>query len=90
MEKGNRAKILIDRAQRRLKEVTLDFGTQFASYYRRRIDVLCEEVLKSLKQNDESSLYKAKTDLQDVLFELDREIRLQYEDDNAKFSTNWF
>ena len=90
MEKGNRAKVLIDRAQRRLKEVTLDFGTQFASYYRRRIDVLCEEVLKSLKQNDESSLYKAKTDLQDVLFELDREIRLQYEDDNAKFSTNWF
>ena len=90
MEKGNRAKVLIDRAQRRLKEVTLDFGTQFASYYRRRIDVLCEEVLKSLKQNDESSLYKAETDLQDVLFELDREIRLQYEDDNDKFSTNWF
>lgn len=90
MEKGNRARALIDRAQRRLKEVTLDFGTQFASYYRRRIDVLCKEVFKSLKQNDESSLYKAETDLQDVLFELDREIRLQYEDDDDKFRTNWF
>ena len=81
MEESNRAIALTEKAQRKLKEVTLDFGTQFASYYRRRIDVLCEEILKSLEQKDELGLYKAVTDLQDTLFELNREVRLQYEYD---------
>ncbi|MEO0836657.1 MAG: molecular chaperone DnaK, partial [Cyanobacteria bacterium J06642_3] len=43
VEKRNTAKALTDQAQRRLKEVTLDFGSQFANYYRRRIDAACEE-----------------------------------------------
>jgi molecular chaperone DnaK len=85
IEKRNRAKALTDQAQRKLKEVTLDFGSQFASAYRRRIDVLCEEILTSLEQEDERSLDRAEGDLQDTLYELNREIRLQYdeeEDDN--------
>ncbi|MEO1341941.1 MAG: molecular chaperone DnaK, partial [Cyanobacteria bacterium J06635_13] len=82
IEKRNRAKALADQAQRKLKEVTLDFGSQFASYYRRRIDVLCEEILKSLEQDDERSLDRAEGDLQDTLYELNREIRLQYDDDD--------
>ena len=81
IEKRNRAKALTDQAQRKLKEVTLDFGSQFASYYRRRIDVLCEEILKSLEQDDERTLDRAEGDLQDTLYELNREIRLQYDDD---------
>ena len=85
MGQSNRAIALTERAQRKLEEVTLDFGTQFASYYRRRIDVLCEEILKSLEQNDELSLDTAEADLQDALYELDREIRLQYEDDDLFF-----
>lgn len=82
VEKRNRAKALTDRAQRKLKEVTLDFGSQFAGYYRRRIDVLCEEILKSLEQDDERSLDRAEADLQDTLYELNREIRLQYDDED--------
>ncbi|MDJ0690965.1 MAG: molecular chaperone DnaK [Xenococcaceae cyanobacterium MO_188.B32] len=81
VEKRNKAKALTDRAQRKLKEVTLDFGSQFASYYRRRIDILCEEILDSLKQDDERSLDRAQADLQDTLYELNREVRLQYEDE---------
>ena len=81
VEKRNRAKALTDRAQRKLKEVTLDFGSQFAGYYRRRIDVLCEEILESLEQDDERNLDRAEADLQDALYELNREIRLQYEDE---------
>ena len=84
IEKRNRAKALTDRAQRKLKEVTLDFGSQFASYYRRRIDVLCEEILKSLEQDDERSLDRAEGDLQDTLYELNREIRLQYDDEDEE------
>ena len=82
IEKRNRAKALTDQAQRKLKEVTLDFGSQFASYYRRRIDVLCEEILKSLEQNDERTLDRAEADLKDALYELNREIRLQYDDED--------
>ena len=82
VEKRNRAKALTDQAQRKLKEVTLDFGSQFASYYRRRIDLLCEEILKSLAQDDERSLDRAEADLQDTLYELNREVRLQYDDED--------
>ncbi|MGL4881187.1 MAG: Hsp70 family protein, partial [Waterburya sp.] len=81
VEKRNRAKALTDQAQRKLKEVTLDFGSQFANSYRRRIDVLCEEILKSLEQDDERNLDRAEADLQDALYELNREIKLQYEDE---------
>ena len=82
VEKRNRAKALTDQAQRKLKEVTLDFGSQFASYYRRRIDVLCEDILQSLEQDDERNLDRAEADLQDTLYELNREIRLQYDDED--------
>ncbi len=82
VEKRNGAKALTDQAQRRLKEVTLDFGSQFASYYRRRIDVLCEEILDSLQKDDERTLDRAQADLQDILYELNREVRLQYEDED--------
>ncbi|BAU63148.1 DnaK protein [Stanieria sp. NIES-3757] len=82
VEKRNNAKALTDQAQRRLKEVTLDFGSQFATYYRRRIDTLCEDILRSLEQNDERTLDRAQADLQDTLYELNREVRLQYEDED--------
>ena len=81
VEKRNRAKALTDQAQRRLKEVTLDFGSQFASYYRRRIDSLCEDILDSLQKDDERGLDRSQADLQDTLYELNREVRLQYDDE---------
>jgi len=89
VEKRNRAKALTDQAQRRLKEVTLDFGSQFASYYRRRIESLSQEILESLKQNDDRRLDRAQADLQDALYELNREVRLQYDqgEDDSFFDT---
>ena len=79
VEKRNRARALTDQAQRRLKEVILDFGSQFASSYRRRIEALSEEILNSLEQDDDRRLDRAQADLQDTLYELNREVRLQYE-----------
>ncbi|ELR96908.1 molecular chaperone DnaK [Gloeocapsa sp. PCC 73106] len=79
VEKRNRAKTLTDQAQRKLKEVALDYGSQFANYYRRRIDSLCQVILDSLEKGDEVALDRAQADLQDALYELNREIRLQYE-----------
>ncbi|GBF81002.1 molecular chaperone DnaK [Aphanothece sacrum] len=80
VDKRNRGKALTDQAQRRLKEVTLDFGTQFTSSYRRQIESLNAEILDSLEQDDERRLDRAQADLQDVLYELNREVRLQYDD----------
>ncbi|PSO49011.1 MAG: molecular chaperone DnaK [Cyanobacteria bacterium SW_9_44_58] len=82
VEKRNRAEALADSAQRRLKEIALDFGTQFASYYRRRIEALIEELRESLERDDERGIDRAQADLQDALYELNRKVRLQYEDED--------
>ena len=81
IEKRNKAKALTDQALRRLKDVTLDFGTQFTSGYRRQIEALNAEIMDSLDKDDERRLDRAQADLEDVLYELKREGRLQYEDE---------
>jgi molecular chaperone DnaK len=85
VEKRNGAKALTDQAQRRLREVTLDFGSQFTAPYRREIESLCQDILDSLEQNDDRRLDRAQADLQDVLYELNREVRLQYNDEEEGF-----
>jgi len=85
IEKRNSAKALTDQAQRRLKEVTLDFGSAFTVSYRRQVDSLSAEILESLEKEDERRLDRAQADLQDVLYELNREVRLQYQDEDEGF-----
>ncbi|MGP0127938.1 MAG: molecular chaperone DnaK [cyanobacterium endosymbiont of Rhopalodia musculus] len=85
VEKRNSAKALTDQALRRLKEVTLDFGTQFTSSYRRQIESLNAEIIDSLDKDDECRLDRAHADLQDVLYELNREVRLQYDEEDEGF-----
>ncbi|MDJ0714894.1 MAG: molecular chaperone DnaK [Prochloraceae cyanobacterium] len=82
VEKRNSASALVDKARRQLREVALDFGSQFVSYHRRRIESCCEEVLESLKLNDERGIDRAESDLRDALDELTREVRWQYEDED--------
>ncbi|MBL1210535.1 molecular chaperone DnaK [Geminocystis sp. GBBB08] len=85
VEKRNAAKALTDQAQRRLREVTLDFGSQFTNPYRRDVENLCSEILDSLQKNDDRRLDRSQADLQDVLYELNREVRLQYNDQEEGF-----
>ncbi|MGI0480320.1 molecular chaperone DnaK [Geminocystis sp. CENA526] len=85
VEKRNSAKALTDQAQRRLREVTLDFGSQFTNPYRRDIENLCSEILDSLEKDDDRRLDRTLADLQDVLYELNREVRLQYDDQEEGF-----
>ncbi|MDB9495505.1 molecular chaperone DnaK [Spirulina major CS-329] len=82
VEKRNRAKALVDQSQRRLREIVLDFGTQFASYYRRQIDALIQDLEAALAKDDERAIDRTYADLQDALYELNREVRMQYEDDD--------
>ncbi len=85
IEKRNQAKALTDQAQRRLKEVTLDYGSAFTVSYRRQVDALCGEILDALDKDDERRIDRAQTDLQDVLYELNREVRLQYQEEEEGF-----
>lgn len=85
VEKRNRAESLANEAERQLKEVALDFGTQFAGAYRRRIEALVQELRQAITRNDDRAIDRAQADLQDAIYELKREVRLQYEDEEDDF-----
>jgi molecular chaperone DnaK len=81
VEKRNRAQTLTNDAERQLKEVALDFGSQFGGMHRRRIEALVQELRQALNRDDERAIDRAQSDLQDAVYELKREVRLQYSDD---------
>jgi molecular chaperone DnaK len=81
VEKRNRAQTLTNEAERQLKEVALDFGSQFAGMQRRRIEALVQELREALKRDDERTIDRTQSDLQEAVYELKREVRLQYSDE---------
>ena len=82
VEKRNRAQTLTTEAERKLKDVALDFGSQFAGMHRRRIEALIQELREALKRDDDRTIDRTQSDLQDALNELKREVRLQYSDED--------
>lgn len=74
VEKRTRAEALTFQAERQLREVALDFGMQFAAPYRRRIEDLVQELREALTRNDDRSIDIAQADLQDALYDLNREV----------------
>jgi molecular chaperone DnaK len=81
VEKRNRAEALTFQAERLLREVALDFGMQFARDRRRRIEALVQELRDYLAQADERGIDIAQTELQDELYDLNREAYLYEADD---------
>lgn len=81
IQKRNQAESLTTQAERQLREVTLDFGMQFANEYRYRIESLVRELRDSLAKNDDAGIDRAQADLQDVLYEMNREVRLRYSEE---------
>lgn len=81
VEKRTRAEGLIGQAERQLREVALEFGMQFSRNRRQRIDSICRELKESLQQNDDRGIDQAYADLQDALYELNREVRQYYAED---------
>ena len=82
VEKRTRAEALTLTAERRLKEVALDFGMQFARGRRQRIEALIREVRDSLAQDDDRRIDQSYADLQDAVSELNREVRQYYSEDD--------
>ncbi|MEO1297726.1 MAG: molecular chaperone DnaK [Cyanobacteria bacterium J06636_16] len=83
VEKRNRAEALTYQAERVLREVVLDFGMQFARDRRRRIERLIQELRECLAQNDERGIDITQSELQDEVYELNREAYI-YEDENEE------
>jgi len=81
VEKRTRAEALILQAERQLREVALDLGMQFARSRRQRIDSISRDLRESLQQDDDRGIDQAQAALQDALYELNREIREYYVDD---------
>jgi molecular chaperone DnaK len=81
VEKRNRAEALTFQAERLLREVALDFGMQFARDRRRRIESLVRELRDYLEQSDDRGIDIAQTELQDELYDLNREAYLYEADD---------
>jgi molecular chaperone DnaK len=82
VEKRNRAQTLANEAERQIREVALDFGTQFAGVHRRRIEALVQELRQAIARDDERAIDRTQSDLQEALYELKREVRLQYSDED--------
>jgi molecular chaperone DnaK len=74
VEKRNRSESLIIQAERQLREATLDFGMQFVSSYRSRIERAIQQLRTALSQNDDRGIDQAQADLQDAVYDLNREV----------------
>jgi molecular chaperone DnaK len=73
VEKRNRAEALTYQAERVLREVVLDFGMQFGRDRRRRIERLIQELRECLERGDERGIDITQVELQDEVYELNRE-----------------
>jgi molecular chaperone DnaK len=74
IEKRTKAEALTFEAERQLREVALDFGMQFASSYRRKIENLVQELRTFLSKNDDRGIDIAQGDLRDALYDLQQEV----------------
>ncbi len=74
VEKRTKAEALTYQAERQLREVALDFGMQFASNYRRKIENFVQELRDALAKNDERNIDLVEADLRDALYELQQEV----------------
>ncbi len=83
IEKRNRAEALTFKAERVLREVAIDFGMQFGRDRRRRIEGLVQELRAALEQRDDRTIDIAQADLQNEVYELNREAYLYDLDDDG-------
>jgi molecular chaperone DnaK len=79
IEKRNRSQDLVAQCDRQLREVSLDYGPQFAGNLRRQIEALTRDLQESLGQDDDREIDLSYSNLQDALYELIREVNASNE-----------
>ena len=83
IEKRNRAEALTFKAERVLREVAIDFGMQFSRDRRRRIENSVQQLRAALEQKDERMIDITQSELQNEVYELNREAYLYDLDDEG-------
>ncbi|MBW4470020.1 MAG: molecular chaperone DnaK [Stenomitos rutilans HA7619-LM2] len=86
VEKRNQAESQIFQAERQLREATLDFGMQFVSGYRSKIERAIQSLREALNANDDRGIDRAKADLDDALYDLRREVYQRNKEDEESDS----
>ena len=84
IEKRNRAEALTFKAERVLREVAIDFGMQFGRDRRRRIESLVQQLRAALEQSDDRGIDMFQADLQNEVYELNREAYLYDLDEDGE------
>ncbi|NJN38866.1 MAG: molecular chaperone DnaK [Acaryochloridaceae cyanobacterium CSU_3_4] len=74
IDKRNRGQDLISQCDRKLREITLDFGPQFASDLRRRVETLSRDLQDSINRDQDRQIDLDYVNLQDALYALKQEI----------------
>ncbi|PZD75014.1 Chaperone protein dnaK2 [Acaryochloris thomasi RCC1774] len=86
IDKRNQAQDLITKCDRRLREVTLDYGPQFARDLRQEIEQLTRDLRDSVARDDDRQIDLDFANLQDALYDLNREVAAArdefYDDDD--------
>ncbi|MGF1601298.1 MAG: molecular chaperone DnaK [Thermosynechococcaceae cyanobacterium] len=86
IDKRNQAQDLITKCDRRLREVTLDYGPQFARDLRQEIEQLTRDLRDSVADDDDRQIDLDFANLQDALYDLNREVATAasefYDDDD--------
>ncbi len=84
IEKRNRAEALTFKSERVLREVAIDFGMQFGRDRRRRIENLVQQLRAALEQSDDRGIDMFQADLQNEVYELNREAYLYDLDEDGE------
>jgi molecular chaperone DnaK len=87
VEKRNKAESLTYQAERRLREIAIEFGMQFASGQRRQVETLIQELRGALQDNDEREVEIIKTELDEILYDINRQVRLLTDAEDEGFFT---
>jgi molecular chaperone DnaK len=88
VERRNKAEALTSQAERRMREIAIEFGMQFASGQRRQVENLVRELRAALQDNNEREVDAIKTELEDLLYDINRQVRqLTASEDEGFFTT---
>jgi molecular chaperone DnaK len=88
VERRNKAEALTSQAERRMREIAIEFGMQFASGQRRQVENLVRELRGALQDNNERDVESIKAELEELLQEINRQVRqLTAAEDEGFFTT---
>jgi molecular chaperone DnaK len=74
VEKRTKAEALTFQAERQLRDAMLDYGSQFVSSHRSRIERAVQQLREALAQNDDRGIDRFQADLQDAVYDLTRDV----------------